>query len=55
MEVLILEAFIPMLMESGTKNRGKNSISWKILIRSITAQVIMIAVLINMALNVEHR
>ena len=44
-----------MLMESGIKNHGKNSISWKILIRSIIAQVIMIAVLINMVLDVEHR
>ena len=38
-EVLILETFIPLLMESGTKSDGKNLISWKKFIRIIIAQV----------------
>ena len=42
-------------MESGTKYHRKNSNSLKILTRSIIAQIIMIAVLMNMVLNVEHR
>ena len=54
MEVLILETFILVLLESGTKNHGKNLISWKILIRSFIVQIIMMLVLINMMLNVEH-
>ena len=45
---------ILVLLESSTKSHGKNSISWKILIRSIIAQIIMSWVLINMVLNVEH-
>ena len=53
-KVLILETFILVLLESGTKNHGKNSISWKILIRSIIVQIIMMSVSINMVLNVEH-
>ena len=43
-----------VLMKSGTESHGKNLISWKILIRSIIAQVIMSWVLINMVLNAEH-
>ena len=54
MEVLILETFILVLLESGTKNHGKNLINWKILIRSFIVQIIMMLVLINMMLNVEH-
>ena len=54
LEVLNLETFVLVLMESGTKSHGKNLISWKILIISITAQVIMMWMLINMVLNVEH-
>ena len=46
--------FILVLMGSGTESHGKSLISWKILIRSIIAQVIMTLVLINMLLNVEH-
>ena len=53
-KVLILETFILVLLESGTKNHGKNSISWKILIRSIIVQIIMMSVSINMVLNVER-
>ena len=36
-------------MESGTESHGKN------LIRGISAQVIMMLMLINMVLNVKHR
>ena len=54
LEVLLLETFILVLIEGGTESHGKNSISWKILITSIIAQVIMTAVLINMVLNAEH-
>ena len=54
LEVLNLETFVLVLMESGTKSHGKNLISWKILIIIITAQVIMVWMLINMVLNVEH-
>ena len=50
----ILEKFILVLMKNGTKKLGKNLISWKILIRSIIVQVIMMLVLINMVLNVQH-
>ena len=46
---------ILVLLESGTKNHGKNSISWKILIRSIIVQIITMWVLIKMVLNAEHR
>ena len=54
LEVLILETFILVLMGSGIKNRGKNSISSKISIKTITAQIIMTSVSINMVLNAEH-
>ena len=49
------ETFILVLMESGTESHGKNLISRKILIRYCIAQTIMMLVLINMVLNVEHR
>ena len=39
----------------GTYFREKNLFSWKILIKSIIVQVIMMLVLINMVLNVEQR
>ena len=55
LEVLILETFILVFMESGTENRRKNLISWKILIKSIIVQIIMMSVSINMVLNAEHR
>ena len=42
-------------MERGTKNHGKNLISWKILIRGIIAQVIMRLVLINIVLSVVNK
>ena len=54
LEKHISEAFILVLLESGTKIHEKNLISQKILIRSIIAQMIMMLVLINMVLNVEH-
>ena len=37
-----------------TESQGKNLISRKIFIRSFIAQIIMMSVLINMVLNVEH-
>ena len=37
-----------------TESQGKNLISWKILIRSFIAQIIMMSVLINMVLNVGN-
>ena len=55
LEVLIFNTIIQVLIKSGAKSHGKNSISWKIFIRSIIARVIMVVVLINMVLNVEHR
>ena len=54
LEKHISEAFILVLLESGTKIHKKNLISQMILIRSIIAQMIMMLVLINMVLNVEH-
>ena len=42
-------------MESGKESPGKNLISWKILTINIAAQVIMMLILINMVLSVEHR
>ena len=50
----ILETFFLMLMVNGTENYGNNLISWKILVRSFIAQLIMMLVLINMVLSVEH-
>ena len=55
LKILILETFILALMGSGIKSYGENLISWKILIKTVIAQVIMIVVLINMMLNVEYR
>ena len=54
MEVLILETFILVLMENGTKKHGNNLISQKILIKSFIVQIITMLVLINIVLNVEH-
>ena len=50
-----IETFILVLMERGTESHGKNLISWKILIKSIIVQIIMMLVLINMVLNAENR
>ena len=41
-------------MESGIESHGKNLMSWKVLISSIIAQILMILALINMVLNLEH-
>ena len=49
------ETFILVLMVSGTKSHGKNLISEKILIKNVIVQFIMMLVLINMVLNIEHR
>ena len=46
--------YILMLMLNGTESHGKNLMSWEILIKSIIAQIIMVLVLINVVLNVEH-
>ena len=37
-----------------TESHGKNLMSWEILIKSIIAQIIMMFVLIDGVLNVEH-
>ena len=50
----ISETFILVLMKSGTKSHGKNLIIWKVLIKNIIVQIIMMLVLINMVLSVEH-
>ena len=54
LEVLILETFILVLMKSGTKGHGKNSIIRKISIRNVIANFIMMSVSIDMVLNAEH-
>ena len=36
------------------KSHGKNSIGWKILIRSFIVQIIMMSMSINMVLNAEN-
>ena len=54
LEKHISETFILILMGSGTKSHGKNSISWKILIKSIIAKIIMTSVSIDKVLNVEN-
>ena len=42
-----LETFILVLMVNGIESHGKNLMSWKILIRGIIAQIVMMLVLIN--------
>ena len=42
------------MVDGDIESHGKNLKSWEILIKNIIAQVIMMLVLINMALNVEH-
>ena len=54
-ELLILEAIILVLMVIGTEKHGNNLMSRKKLIQSITAQIIMMLVSINMVLNVQNR
>ena len=41
-------------MVNGTESRRKNLMGWEILIRSVISQIIMVLVVINMVLNVEH-
>ena len=55
MEEHILDIFILVLLESGTKSHEKNLISQKILIKSIIVQIIMMLMLTDMVLDVEHR
>ena len=38
--------FILVLMGSGTESHGKNSISWKISIRNVIVQIIMMLVVV---------
>ena len=45
---------ILVLMANGIESHGKNLMLQKILIKSITVQVIMMLVSINMVLSVEH-
>ena len=52
---LILDAFILVLMKSGTKSHEKNLISCKTLITSFIVQIIIMSVSINMVLKVENR
>ena len=47
--------FVLVLMESGTERHGKNLISWKISIKSIVVQIIVMSVSINTVLNAERR
>ena len=54
LEELVLETFTLVLIENGTESHGKNLMSWEILIKSIIAQIIMMFVLIDGVLNVEH-
>ena len=55
LEEHISETSILVLTENGKKSHEKNFISLKILIRSITARIIMMLVSINMVLNAEYR
>ena len=52
LEEHILETFILVLMERGTESHGKNN-QLKYIEKSI-AQIIMMLMLINMLLSVEH-
>ena len=45
---------ILVLMANGIESHGKNLMLQKILIKSITVQIIMMLVSINMMLSVEH-
>ena len=54
LEELVLETFTLVLIVNGTESHGKNLMSWEILIKSITAQIIMMLLLIDVVLNVEH-
>ena len=45
---------ILVLMANGIESHGKNLMLQKILIKSITVQIIMMLVSINMVLSVEH-
>ena len=48
LEERILEIFILVLLESGTKNLGQNLIS------SFIVQIVMMLVSVNMVLNAEN-
>ena len=48
------QAFILVLIVKGIESHGKNLMSQKILIKIIIAQIIVMLVLINIKLNVDH-
>ena len=50
---LVLVTSILLLMVNGRESHGKN-LSLKILIEGIISQIIMMLMLINIVLNVEH-
>ena len=54
LEKLILETFVLVIIVNGIESDRKNLMSYKVLTKSIIAQFIMMLVLINMMLNVEH-
>ena len=49
-----VQAFILVLIVKGIESHGKNLMSQKILIKIIIAQIIVMLVLINIKLNVDH-
>ena len=51
---LVLVTSILVLMVNGRESHGKNLMSLKILIGGIISQIIMMLMLINIVLNVEH-
>ena len=49
-----VQAFILVLIVKGIESHGKNLMSQKTLIKIIIAQIIVMLVLINIKLNVDH-
>ena len=50
----ILEIFILVLMVNGIENNGKDLMIYRMLIKNIIAQTIIMSVVINIKLNEEH-
>ena len=50
----ILEIFILVLMVNGIENNGKDLMIYRMLIKIIIAQTIIMSVVINIKLNEEH-
>ena len=50
----ISEIFIQVLMVNGIENNGKNLMIYRILIKIIIVQTIIMLVVINIKLNEEH-